>query len=156
MNNNWLKPLITFAVGIILGVGVMYLTGVRLSISPTGFGEISSVPGFASTDFSLIKDNGAVTRADVFVTLRGSIRDIKDNTITIVNGSGKPITIVVNENALIFEQPRQEGATVGTPRQFTFNELKPGDMLDVFGLLQGSTVIAESVFIELPPPPPAQ
>lgn len=154
--NTWLKPLITFAVGIILGVGGMYLVGVRPSIGPTGSGEISSIPGFADVNFNLIKDNSVVTHADVFVTLRGVIREIKDNTITIVNGNSKPITLILNEDGPIFVKPTQQGNQLSAPQQITFQDLKVNNVINVFGQLYGDKVIVESVLLETFPPPPAQ
>ncbi len=88
----------------------MYLVGVRPVGDVLNSNNISNILGLSQADFSLVNGNRMVVRADLYVTLQGIIGEIKGNTITLINGDAKPITLVFNETAPVFEQPAQSGA----------------------------------------------
>ncbi|MEK7100697.1 MAG: hypothetical protein AAB921_01200, partial [Patescibacteria group bacterium] len=73
--NNWLKPLITFAVGLVLGVGGMYLAGVRPNPSSDDLIEvIPEVANLSSSGLTALRNNSQVVDyATLSLTLRGVI-----------------------------------------------------------------------------------
>lgn len=155
--NEWLKPAIVFVVGLLVGIGGMYLVGVRPQSSSATYVDISRISGLTAANFDLLRGNSLVNRADLFVTLQGVIYEIKGNTITLINGNSKPIVVVVNESAPIFVQLTQQGDQISQLQELKLSDLKVNDVLDVFGqLTSDNQVIAQSVYRETPPPLPAQ
>lgn len=140
--NTWLKPLIAFAVGIILGVGGMYLVGVRPQNNLTVCEGIPDVAGFSGKGLLMLNDNETVTSAQLTVTLAGLIQNIEGDTLTVTNGATAPVTVVVGNQTSITGEPSQ---TTGETATFNFQDLQQYEFIQVFGRLVGDKVEADNI-----------
>lgn len=138
--NIWLKPLIAFAVGLILGIGGMYLVGTRPN-DPIVEG-VPDVAGLSGAGLALIKDNEAVTNADLLLNLTGTIEEISSDKLIIKSGNSPALTVVIQGETAIYESPA-EGSDQIT--NLTLQDLGQDELVQVFGHLEGVEVVAESV-----------
>lgn len=141
--NKWLTPSIVFVLGLLLGVGAMYLLGVRVRTGapPLVYYDQSGqkvpvcqglpdVAGISGSGLSVIKDNVLVDSGELRLTLSGLVGSelASDNTFMLVGGNRSPITI-----QLTAETDKPSGA------------LSINDKIRIEGTLQGERVVAESI-----------
>lgn len=141
MNTSWTKPLITFAIGLIIGVGGMYLAGVRPQSNLATCEGIPDVVGLSGKGLLRLDDNKTVISAQLVVTLAGLIQDIQGNTLTVANGATAPITVVVGDQTSITGEPDQDGDT----SIFKLQDLRQYEFIQVFGRLVGDKVEADNI-----------
>ncbi len=132
--------MIAFAVGLILGIGGMYLVGTRPN-DPIVEG-VPDVAGLSGAGLALIKDNEAVTNADLLLNLTGTIEEISSDKLIIKSGNSPALTVVIQGETAIYESPA-EGSDQIT--NLTLQDLGQDELVQVFGHLEGVEVVAESV-----------
>ena len=138
--NDWLKPLITFAIGLVFGVGGMYIVGVRPNVSLVE--GVPDVAGLSGAGLALIKDNEAVTNADLLLNLTGTIEEISSDKFVIKSGNSPAVTVAIQGETVIYEPPA-EGSDQIT--NLTLQDLRQDELVQIFGHLEGVEVVAESV-----------
>lgn len=139
--STWFKPLVAFAVGLVLGVGGMYAAGIR----PEGLPVVEGVPdvaGLSGAGLALIKDNQAVINADLLLNLTGTIEAISDNKLIISNGSSPSISVVIENETAIYEPPAEGSDQIVN---LTVGDLGQDELVQIFGRLEGNEVVAESI-----------
>ncbi len=141
MNSQWLKPAVIFVVGLLLGIGGMYLVGVRPQGNLAVCEGIPDVAGLSGKGLVVLNNNQAVTSAQLVVTLMGTIQGIDGNTITIAQGANAPITVKVSDQTSITGEPSQSGTTP----VFKFSDLQNYESVRVFGQLKGENVAADNI-----------
>lgn len=140
MNTSWTKPALVFAVGLLIGIGGMYLAGKRPADLAVCEG-IPDVAGFSGKGLLMLNNNETVTSAQLTVGLAGLIQEIQGNTLTVANGATQPVTVVVGDQTSITGEPSQTGETA----TFTLQDLKQYEFIQVFGRLVGDRVEADNI-----------
>lgn len=137
--NIWLKPLIAFVVGILLGVGVMYLVGIR----PWGGVNYEAIPDIGGTSvkaLAYLGGNPALQEVTIKVTLTGEVDGKEEDAFLLRQVANQGVWITVNENTAFID------STASEESQFlSLQDLATGDKLTVFGIVSGESVIAEAV-----------
>lgn len=141
MNNQWLKPAVVFVVGLLVGIGGMYLAGVRPQGGLAVCEGLPDVAGLSGKGLAVLNNNQAVTSAQLVVTLTGTIQSIDGNKITIAQGANAPVVVTVGDRTSITGEPSQTGET----SVFKLGDLQQYESVQVYGHLEGDDVAADNI-----------
>lgn len=146
MKSHWLKPSIVFVIGVILGIGGMYLAGVRPQGNSAVCEGLPDVAGLSGKGLAVLNNNQAVTSAQLVITLIGTIQSIDGNKITVAQGANVPIVVTVGDRTSIAGEPSQTGeASV-----FKLGDLQQYESVQVYGHLEGEDVTADNIIRSAP------
>ncbi len=130
-----------FIVGLLIGILATWLAGV--GSRSEGIPDIAGVSG---EGLAWIYGNSAVTKADFRVTLFGSIDSIEGNTIHIVHSDSAWVPVIVSGETSIIETLQDGGVQ---SKNLQLKDLAKGDVVTVFGKVEGGGVIAETIIREI-------
>lgn len=136
-----------FAVGLVLGIGGMYLAGVRPQSQLAVCEGVPNIAGLSGAGLVTIKDNKAVKSAQLVVTLSGVIQEIGADTIVLMDGASVPITVTVGDRTSITSEVKDGEET----SVFKFQDLQQYEFVQIFGHLEGDKISADNITRSITP-----
>lgn len=146
MNSHWLKPSIVFVVGVILGIGGMYLAGVKPQGGLAVCEGLPNVAGLSGKGLAVLNNNQTVTGAQLVVILTGTIQSIDGDKVTVAQGANAPVIVTVGDRTSITGEPSQTGET----SVFKLGDLQQYESVQVYGHLEGDSVAADNIIRSAP------